>query len=402
MRLLVVGHPFILAFNQQKYAAMKRLDLQLELRILGPKEYRHPFGKFLPEVHPDLSSAEVVPLPFFLYGTHMTYLLDPLGVARILREFRPDVIHLEEEPHAFITAEMTSLREAFAPQAALTLFTWDNLDRPRRFPISTLKRRLRAFSLRRASAVVCGNRDAQRILRAQAGYERPAPVLPQYGLDPEKHAPGPEPLLKQRLGLDDAVCVAYAGRMLPEKGVRLLWEALTRLTRFPWKLLLVGSGPLDTEIDVQWSARFPRRVVRVPAVPHHQVPRYLRCADIFVLASYAVENWKEQFGLALAQAMMVGAAPVGSSSGAIPGVLGPGGLVFEEGNIGSLAHALESLFVSPQLRQELGAQARSFALANYSLPRVAEKYLSVFEQAQRACVSAQRVPGRALARLDRL
>ncbi len=395
MRLLVVGHPLIVAYYQKKYVAMKQIDPRLELCILGPRVYRHPFRAFPPEVHIGLSPEEVVPLPFAFYGTHMTYVLDPVRLAAILRDFRPGWIHLEEEPHAFITAETLSLRGVFAPQAMVSLFTWDNLDRPRSSPVRALKHGLRAYSLRRAAAVVCGNREAEQLLRARTGYAGITAVLPQYGLDPRDHLPDRELALRQQLGLADAVSVGYVGRLVPEKGIQFLFDALAQLTQYPWKLLLVGSGPLERAIREQWMPRFPGRIVHVPAVPHCEVPRYLRCLDIFVLASYAVENWKEQFGLTLAQAMMLGVASVGSSSGAIPEVLGSGGLVVPEKNILELSKALESLMANRALRRELGARARKFALRHYALDRVAEEYLAIFERAQRGQNPAPAVPGQA-------
>jgi len=318
MRLLVVGHSFIVAYNQKKYVAMKQLDPHLRLRILGPKQSRHVFGTYPCDVHPELSAEEVIPLGAFFSGSHMTYVLDPVPMAQILRGFCPDVIHMEEEPHAGMAVATATLRETFAPQAAITLFTWDNLHRPRGFPLGPIKRTLRSYTLRRAAAVVCGNREAEQLLHRQAGYAGHTEVLPQFGLDPDEHTPGNESDLRQQLGLMGSVVVGYAGRLLPEKGVGFLMGALEQLGQLSWKLLLVGSGPLEQQIREVWMPRLPGRIVHVPAVAHREVPRYLRCMDVFVLASYAIPNWKEQFGLAAAQAMMLGIPSVVSSSGALP------------------------------------------------------------------------------------
>jgi glycosyltransferase involved in cell wall biosynthesis len=392
MRLLVVGHPFIVGYNQKKYVAMKQLDPELRLRIVGPKQIPHLFGTRRCEVHSELAAEEVIPLGSFFSRWHMSYVLDPVRMAGILREFRPDLIHVEEEPHAFITAETFALRDAFYPQAAITIFTWDNLHRRRPFPLSSLKHWLRAYSLRRTSAVVCGNREAQDLLRERAGYSGYTEVLPQFGLDPDNHSPGNNHELRQQLGLTGSIVVGCAGRLIPEKGIGLLVGALERLAHYPWKLLLVGSGPLEQKIHQEWMPKFPGRIAHVPAVPHPEVPRYLRCLDIFVLASYAVANWKEQFGLTLAQAMMLGTAPVASSSGAIPEVAGPGGLVFEEGNEESLRDALESLLSSASRRTTLAGRSREFALEHYTLDAVGRRYLEVFEQARRLHAAARRQP----------
>ena len=381
MRLLVVGHPFVVAYNQKKYVALKQLDPQLQLRIVGPKHSRHVFGTYRSEVHAELSAEEVISLGGVFSGSHMTCVLDPVRMAGILREFRPDVIHVEEEPHAAMTVATVTLREAFSPQAAITLFTWDNLHRPRRFPLGALKKALRSYSLRRTAAVVCGNHDAEQLLRREARYSGYTEVLPQFGLDPDEHVPGNEADLKEQLHLTEGIVVGYVGRLLPEKGIGLLLGALAQLPELPWKLLLVGSGPLEGRIHEEWVSRFPEKIVHVRAVPHREVPRYLRCMDVFVLASYATQDWKEQFGLSLAQAMMLGIPSVVSSSGALPEVAGPGGLIFEEANQESLREALRTLLQSPNLRRELGTRAREFALRHYTLAGVAAGYLGVFEQA---------------------
>jgi glycosyltransferase involved in cell wall biosynthesis len=117
-------------------------------------------------------------------------------------------------------------------------------------------------------------------------------------------------------------------------------------------------------------------------VPLSEVPRYMRCMDIFVLASYATPAWKEQFGLALAQAMLLGIPSVVSSCGAIPEVAGPGARVCREGSVESLAEGLRALLESPILRRDLGAQARAFALQNYTLDAIGARYLEIFYQAR--------------------
>ncbi len=397
MKLLVVGHIFTISYYQKKYIALKEVEPSLCLRILGPAKVRHPFKTYHHEVYEGLRPGEAIPLPAVLSKSHMVYLLDPVRMAQILRDFRPEVIHIEEEPQALITVETVTLRDLFAPRAAITIFTWDNLLRRRKFPLNAIKKAMRTYSLRRARAVICGNSEAEQLLRTQTHYEGSTTVLPQCGLDPADHFPGSEPLLKEQLGLGDAICVGYAGRLVQEKGIRLLLDALAALPQYPWKLLLVGSGGLESEIRDDSLSRFPGKIVLVPAVAQKDVPRYLRCMDIFVLASYATEKWKEQFGLALAQAMMVGVAPIGSSSGAIPEVVGPGGLIFEEGNVKSLTRALECLLASPARRVELSRRARDFALRNYASRVIAARYLSVFEQARSLAVPWQeketRTPG---------
>jgi glycosyltransferase involved in cell wall biosynthesis len=277
-----------------------------------------------------------------------------------------------------------------AKNSGITLFTWDNLLRPRNFPMGTLKSRLRRYSLARSSAVICGNRRAAEIVREEHLFGGVIETLPQFGLDIEEHQPGTEPELRSSLGLDGAIVIGHAGRVVREKGVLLLLEALTRLGQFPWKLLMVGGGALEQEIREDWMKKFPNRIVLVPTVRYDQVAKYLRCMDIFVLASYATPTWQEQFGLSLAQAMLLGIAAIGSTSGAIPEVLASTGLLFEEKSVDGLTHALETLLTSEETRRAIADAERRLALQKYTSETVAASYLELFRKVQRVDVGKMR------------
>jgi glycosyltransferase involved in cell wall biosynthesis len=396
VKLMVVGHPFLLAYNQQKYVAMKRLDKNLRLRLVVPCRGRDRFDLTDYQVHPELAPEEVVALSPYMAKSHMTYVHAVGPLAGALRSFDPDVIHIEEEPQALISLETIALRKAFAPRAVVTFFTWDNILRPRRFPLGLAKRRLRTYSLRRASVVICGNHEAARVLRAEGRYSGHIEVLPQYGLNVIEHQPGTESHLRTELGLNDVPVFGYLGRMVPEKGLRLLFEALGKLLCYRWKLLLVGSGPLEHEIRERWAATLPGRVVLLPSVAYENVPRYLRCTDIFVLASQSAPAWKEQFGLTLAQAMMLGIACIGSNCGAIPDTLGPGGTIVEQHDAEGLKQALENFLISPTCRHRAANAGREFALQNYTVERIAARYLEVFEKARNYHSAGRNVSSEAL------
>jgi len=382
MKLMIVGHPFSFAYNQRKYVAMKRLNPRLRLRLVVPIRGRERFHAIRYQVHHDLGRQEVVGLESWPDRWHMVYLHHPAHIAGVLRDFQPDVLHIEEEPQALITVETIALKRLFAPAAVASAFTWDNMLRPRGVALGSLKSALRKYSLGRLSAMVCGNTRAATLLQKEGRFSGLVEVLPQYGLDLVEHEPGREPELRRQLGLEGSPVIAYVGRLVAEKGLPQIFEALSALPSYPWKLLLVGSGPLEDEIRQRWMPRFAQRIVMLPAVPYEQVTRYIRCADIFVLASRSTSTWTEQFGLALAQAMMLGIACVGSSSGAIPEVLGPGGLRFSEGQVDELAQALESLLRFPARRDKFGREGRQFALEHYTADGVANRYLQLFDRAR--------------------
>ena len=81
---------------------------------------------------------------------------------------------------------------------------------------------------------------------------------------------------------------------------------------------------------------------------------------------------------------MAGVACIGSSSGAIPEVLGPGGLVFKERDVDDLTCALKRMIESEELRRDLGGKARAFALQHYTATAVASAYLTAFNNIESA------------------
>jgi glycosyltransferase involved in cell wall biosynthesis len=231
--------------------------------------------------------------------------------------------------------------------------------------------------------VVCGNQRSAELLNAEGLFRGSIEIIPQFGQDALRHQPGTEPDLRRQLGLNGSIVIGYAGRLVPEKGLRVLREALRRIKSDSWKLLLVGAGSLESEIRLRWMTEFPGRIVLIPLVPSDKVPRYLRCSDIFVLPSQSTPSWQEQFGLSLTQAMMLGLPCIGSTSGAIREVMGPGGLIFEEASAKDLAGRLEELLKDPGRREALGALGREFAMRNYTTENIAARYLGAFERAAR-------------------
>jgi glycosyltransferase involved in cell wall biosynthesis len=359
---------------------MKQLEPELQLRLVMPHEEHHVFMTFKLEIHPGLEPQEVVPLPAIFNRSHMTHILHPVRLAAMFKEFKPDHIHIEEDPHSLVGVETVFLARRLCRRATLSFFIWDNLARMPRFPLRVIKTAFTRYSFARCELVICGNTEGQRLLTETKGYTGPSLVLPQVGLDPDEYTVPlppelPEPLAKR----DDTPLIGFFGRLVPEKGVLLLLEALSRLQNLRWKLLLIGNGVLKEEICTRWKNIFGERLVSLDAISHRTVSQYMRCLDIFVLPSYGIPTWKEQFGLTLAQAMMAGVACIGSSSGAIPEVLGPCGLIFKERDVDDLIYTLKRMLESEVLRRELGDKARAFALQRYTNTAVAIAYLTAFK-----------------------
>lgn len=385
MKILVVSSAYLIAFNQRKWVQLLEIDSDVQIRLIAPRFLPTAFGIRKRERNTALGADVVVELRSYFNRSHMHYLVDPFEFVRLLRKFKPDRIHIEEDPYSMIGFEAILLARLFARQAKISFFLWDNLAREPGGLKGLLKRHLNHFGLMRADLVICGNRQGLVLLQEKKKYAGQSVVLPQLGLTASEYAGGKNFELREELGVGrETVLIGYVGRMVPEKGVMTLLEAFAGLDDRDCKLLLLGSGPMEPKVEAFCQTRPPGRVIRVNAVPHEKVPHYMRALDLFVLPSLSTPTWVEQFGIVLAQAMLAGIPCVGSSSGAIPDVIGPGGVVFEEGDAQALLDQLLRLVDSPLQRSQLGELARSYALAHYTQRAVASAYMTAFRQSESA------------------
>ena len=298
------------------------------------------------------------------------------GLPALLREVRPDLVHIDEEPYDLVT--LHTLRAARAVNAKSVFFTWQNIDRNYTPPFGWIER----YVLSKVNGAIAGNQDAARILRRK-GYQRPLYVIPQFGIDPDIFCPDTTqaftPISEQR-----PFRIGFAGRLVPEKGLSTLLAACTRLTG-AWELTFVGAGPHQAGLEAEAaSLGVAGRVRFLGGVPSDRVADHVRSLDVLVNPSLTLRRgktqWKEQFGRSIAEGMACGIPVVGSDSGEIPHLIGDGGLIAPEGDAAALAACLQRLLDSPALRQELGQRGRERVLQRFTQRQIAADTYECYRQ----------------------
>jgi len=216
--------------------------------------------------------------------------------------------------------------------------------------------------------------DARDVLLSEGVNPAKVGVVP-FGLDIGRLSPGPpEHKWKQHFDVkDDDFVIAYAGRLVWEKGIYDLASAVSLLSANHLRVLFVGGGPerKNLEAFIQNLGLSGIASVHSP-LAYGQMENLYRVADVLVLPSLPTRGVREQFGLTLAEAMACGKPVVATRCGSMPWVVGDAGLLADPGSSTSLAESLNQLRVSPTLRSDLGQKGRMIAEQRYDKRRVSE------------------------------
>ena len=380
MRILMLSKALVVGAYQKKAEELAALP-GVELTVAAPTSWSEPGAVEQRLERRFTRGYRLVELPIWFNGRHHIHFYPAIG--RLVATIRPDVFHIDEE--SFNLATALAMRAGVHYGARCCFYNWANIDRRYPPPFSWFER----YNFRHATHAIAGAHEAAQILRCH-GYTGPISVLPQFGVDPEIFSPnqnqeprttnqstqnGSQLTLRVPV-LGSTFVVGYLGRLVPQKGLLDLIEALTLLPEHV-RIRLIGDGVQKSQLLARATALGVR--ARVELVEWTgDVPGELCRLDALALPSRTTSTWKEQFGRVLPEAMSCGVPVIGSSSGEIPNVIGDAGMIFREGDVRALAAAIHRLADEPTLRAELGRRGRARVLERYTQAALAHQYYEVY------------------------
>lgn len=382
-RIAFVSHSYLEPATRTKLVCMARHQ---DVRLITPSSYPTPYGWRDLDIEGSAGlQIQSYPIQFLHFKrTPTRWFLRSRDLG--FREFQPDIIHVEMEPHGWITCQVLLYRRLFAPHAKLVVFTWENLSLLEQGTKARALEYLSILNRQWVDLFLCGNGAGRDILLAKGIPDNKIMVLPQVGVDPESfypYSPERRTACRRQLGIsDEEFAVGFVGRFVPEKGILDLLEAVIKLKvkskRTP-VLVLAGGGKLEETVRSRCAEPGLKLVIGPPR-KYEEVVEVMNALDVLVLPSQSRPFWKEQFGRVLIEAMACGVPVIGSDSGEIPNVIGNAGLIFQEGNREQLFRCLESCCEDQKYRSYLREMGLKRVLEHFTNLTIAERTLHFYDR----------------------
>ncbi len=337
MKILAVDEDAVVPEYQMLWKEIARLGSDVVLVV--PSRW----GKYVAGDSDKSSLFEFIRTPVVFHGKSHRACYPRL--ASLVRRFTPEILYVNAEPESVLSWQAARLKRSH-PRMRLVFMSWRNIDYPDgEFPykLPFLYAHAEKQTILHADLCVCRNEPAKRIL-ARKGFTKTCVIRP--GVDTALFKAGEH-------SRHSPFTIGFAGRLVLEKGLDLLFEASAKL-KFDHSIVVAGMGP-EKDVWVRTAERYgvAERVEWKGNIPYRSMPEFLRGLDVLVLSSRTMRYWKEQFGRVLIESLACGIPVIGSESGEIPSVIADAGLIFKEGSVEGLAMGLERLHGDPALVSHL-------------------------------------------------
>ena len=149
---------------------------------------------------------------------------------------------------------------------------------------------------------------------------------------------------------ENAAILLYAGRISPEKNVKLLpdfMEVLGKDKARDYRLLVAGAGPQAEWLKKETDKRIPGKIIQIGHLDKETLANYYATADVFIHP-----NPKEPFGIGPLEAMASGVPTVVPNSGGLLFYATNENCWLVEPTAENFANAVKEIFENPNLREK--------------------------------------------------
>jgi glycosyltransferase involved in cell wall biosynthesis len=292
---------------------------------------------------------------------------------RILRDFRPDIVHFLLTEWYFANLWIYLLTRS-ACRHVFTIAFHEYPERLRYLPMKLLN-----GLLGRAVDKVQAYSPHLRT-RIMAAYRIPSEKIE---IIPLGVATSPQMTRGKKPASEKGLLLLSVGRLCEDKGqlelVQVFDKVRSRLGKEVKLRLVGGDGGKRRDIEryIQ-QHRLSDQVELTGFVPEDDLHRLYQQADLFILLTRV-----ESFGLAFAEAQSYGLPIIGYRLKAVEAVFRKGAVLVEPFEPDKVAIAIEDLVNDDHFRGALAAEALEYARQSFSWERTAKDLIAVYHQVAR-------------------
>jgi glycosyltransferase involved in cell wall biosynthesis len=327
-------------------------------------------------------------VPFPLYQNFRISPTPQLEVRRVMKRFKPDVVHIQMALFLGYAARTYALKydiPIVATNHAMPENLMDNLKllAPLSRPIQYAMIEYGARFHSKADFITLPTKSAINMF----GEDRvnvPVEAVSN-GIDLSRFQPtGPDDEIYKKFDLPkEKTIITYVGRVDMEKHLWVLQQAFARIVNQHRHLLVVGDGTdLEYQRNLAYELGIAKHVTFTGRVTDDEIVQLHKVGAVFAMPSPA-----ELQSIATLEAMASGKPIVAVDAGALGELCqdGVNGLLCEKDDVDGFAHALETLLSNPKKRKEFGAASLDIAEKHdikYTIDRFEEIYKEVIGDRQ--------------------
>lgn len=361
MKLLVIGHHFVVRENQRLIDELKNQNPDWHITLLTPRWW-HENTKKTPLERTKSPDYTIVSGTTCFTG-HNTFSFYLTKLWQLLSKTRADVIEVYEEPWSLTLFQVVILKKLLGLKGKIICYSAQNIYKKFPFPFNWIEQ----FNLKSVAAIhICSN-EIENILRKKR-YKGIIKKIP-LAVDVSKF------IYKPNRQENNPLKIGFVGRIVKSKGIFDLILAVSTIENT--ELHIAGSGPDEHRLK---QTAPPSKIHLHGPLNLKQLIAFYHSIDVLVVPSKTTKNWKEQFGRIIIEAFATGASIIGSDSGSIPEIIGSYGLIFKEGNVSDLTKNIKRFIQNRKHWESQKIKARAEVEILYTWQALAAQYIKLFQE----------------------
>lgn len=349
-----------------------------EVTVLAPSQTGKPYE----ETDGNHRVVRLRSVVFPFYQNLRMSILPTQEILRVLKDFRPDVIHVQT-PLGIGLSTISAAEQCGIPVVATNHSMSENfidnlrLLRPLAKPLDRIARDYGAWFHSKAIHVTLPTQAAIDMLRP-GDFRKPTTAISN-GIDLSRFHPGPEPEgIRKRFGIPAEVpVVLYVGRLDVEKHLHVLVEA-ARLMKddLPFHLVIVGMGIDRNRLErLVNEAGLRDQVTFTGRIEEEDKPGLIRTGRVFAMPSPA-----ELQSISTLEAMASGLPVVAVEAGALPELCheGVNGRRFALDDAKGMHDGLVSVLSDGEQAERMGAASIEIA-RRHDLRETIRRFVALYE-----------------------